>query len=375
MDLAIQPPRLRHLLRRLIDTYSPSGKEEEVVDYLHGYLKRHGLAVVRQEVDEDRDNLVVIPAHGDIHVALIGHLDTVAAHDLEDYGFEEDGDRVIGLGAADMKGGCAAMVEAFVSLCERYPQAAADGKVALALVVGEEQDGDGAQRLVKELHFPWAIIGEPTDLKPCLSHYGYLEIHLTTRGQRMHASLANMGQNPIEAMLHLLLKVSRYLEHSRAEAVYNIRELFSSQAGFVVPDRCEAWLDNHVPPTAPIGEIMLELEDLMQQERHHNPHMDAALRFATVHAGYEIPSKGPLVETLRTLYDRLTLPWEPLPFRSHSDANLLWAAGVKPILIGPGQLEQAHAPGEWLSFQQVCQAAELYHRVLAEVVNSPEKWV
>lgn len=374
MDLTIQPQRLRHLLKRLIDIYSPSGKEEEVVDYLHGYLKRHGLSVMRQEVDEDRDNLIVMPAHGDIHVALIGHLDTVAAHDLEDYGFDEDGDRVTGLGAADMKGGCAAMVEGFLTLWERYPQAAADGKVALALVVGEEQDGDGAQRLVRELHFPWAIIGEPTDLKPCLNHYGYLEIHLTTRGQRMHASLANMGENPIKAMLHLLLKVSHYLERRRPEAVYNIRELFSSQAGFVVPDRCEAWLDNHLPPTAPVGEIMLELEDLLQRERQDHPHIDAALRFATIHAGYEIPAKGPLVETLRTLYERLALAWELLPFRSHSDANLLWAAGVKPIIIGPGQLEQAHAPGEWLSFQQVCHAAELYYRVLAEVVNHPSKW-
>jgi acetylornithine deacetylase len=374
-DFAIQPQRLRNLLRRLIDIYSPSGKEEEVVDYLYGYLKRHGLPVVRQEVDDDRHNLVVMPSHGDIHLALIGHLDTVTAYDLEDYGFDEDGDRVVGLGAADMKGGCAAMVEAFLTLWETRGATAGGGKVALALVAGEEQDGDGAQRLVKEYHFPWAIIGEPTDLKPCLSHYGYLEMHVTTRGRRMHASLANQGENPIKAMLHLLLKISNYLETCRPEAVYNIRELSSSQAGFVVPDRCEAWLDNHLPPTAPIGEIMLEMEELLLQERQSNPQLDAALRFATIHAGYELPEKGPLVEALRTLYGRLALPWEPLPFRSHSDANLLWAAGVKPILIGPGQLEQAHAPGESVSFQQVCHAALLYYDVLSEVVGHPEKWV
>ena len=127
-------------------------------------------------------------------------------------------------------------------------------------------------------------------------------------------------------MLHLLLKISNYLECCRPEAVYNIRELSSSQAGFVVPDRCEAWLDNHLPPTAPIGEIMLEIEELLLQERQSNPQLDAALRFATIHAGYELPEKGPLVEALRTSYGHLALPWEPLPFRSHSDANLLWAA-------------------------------------------------
>jgi hypothetical protein len=47
-------------------------------------------------------------------------------------------------------------------------------------------------------------------------------------------------------------------------------------------------------------------------------------------------------------------------FPSHSDANLLWAAGVKPILLGPGQLEHAHAPEERVSFPQVLQAAEIY---------------
>ena len=69
--------------------------------------------------------------------------------------------------------------------------------MALALVVGEEEDGDGAVALGREFHFPWAIVGEPTNLQPCLSHYGYLEVQITTRGRRMHASLANKGQNPL----------------------------------------------------------------------------------------------------------------------------------------------------------------------------------
>jgi acetylornithine deacetylase len=365
----IHPQRLRQLLRRLVDIYSPSGKEEEILDYLHGYLKRHGLPVVRQAVDDCRDNLVVAPVEGEIELALIGHLDTVAAYDLDHYGFEEQGDRILGLGAADMKGGCAAMVEAFLTLWESDPRCACR-KAALVLVVGEESDGDGAQRLVKEMHFPWAIIGEPTDLQPCLSHYGYLEVQLATRGKRRHASLANKGENPIKAMLHLLLKVSHYLETKRPEAVYNIRELFSSQAGFVVPDRCEAWLDNHLPPTAPIGEIMLELEELLHREHQEDPQLDAALRFATIHAGYQLPEKGSLVEALKTNFGNHGLPWKPQPFRSHSDANVLWAAGIKPILLGPGQLEQAHAPGESISFQQVCLAAQLYYGLLTTAVCS-----
>jgi acetylornithine deacetylase len=354
---AIQPQRLRQLLRRLIDIYSPSGKEREVLDFLHGYLKRQGIPVMRHTVDDHRHNLVVVPPEADIRLALVGHLDTVVAYDLDHYAYEKEGDLIIGLGAADMKGGCAAMVEAYTALWKNFGPRL---PVALALVVGEEEDGDGAKRLVKDFHFSQAIIGEPTDLRPCLSHYGYLEIQIGTLGKQMHASLANKGQNPIEATLHLLLQISNYVQMKRPEAVYNIREVFSSQMGFVVPNWCEAWLDVHLPPAAPIGEIILDLEELVARWRQENPSLNATIRFATIDAGYELPEKGPLVEALKALYTRRSFLWQPQAFRSHSDANLLWASGVKPILLGAGQLEKAHAPEESVSFKQVCLAADIY---------------
>jgi acetylornithine deacetylase len=356
-DPVIKPQRLRHLLRRLIDIYSPSGKEEEILDYLHGYLRRHGLPSEWQQVDGSRRNLLVIPEVTEIKLALIGHVDTVVAHDLDNYGYEEEDDTIWGLGAADMKSGCAAMIEAYQTLIESgytHPP------IALALVVGEEEEGDGARKLAKEYYFPWVLIGEPTDSQPCLSHYGYLEAQITTRGKRMHASLANLSQNPIDSMLRLLLKISHYLETDRPEMVYNIRELSSSKAGFAVPDRCDVWLDLHLPPTSAIGEITLEIEQILVQERLENPNFDGALRFATIHSGYEIPDKWPMIDALKMVYAKRSLAWEPQAFRSHSDANLLWAAGMKPILLGSGQLEKAHTPDESVSFKQVLHTAELY---------------
>lgn len=353
----VQPQRLKNLLRRLIDIYSPSGKEEELLDYLHGYLKRHGLPFEVQDVDDNRYNLVIHPPEGEIRLILIGHVDTVMAYDLDQYGYEEEGDLVYGLGAADMKGGCAAMIEAYLSIWE---QGGTRPPVALALVVGEEEEGDGARRLVKDFHPSRALIGEPTGLQPCLGSYSYIEVQVTTRGKRVHASLANQSQNPIDMMLRLLLKITHYLETERPEIVYNVRELSSSRSGFAVPEHCEAWLDLHLPPMAPLGEITMELEDLVLKEREGNTTFNGTLRFATIHAGYQLPEKGPLVEALKTVFDRHTLPWKPEAFRSHSDANLLWAAGVKPILLGPGHLEEAHTRDESVSFKEVLLAAQLY---------------
>jgi acetylornithine deacetylase len=353
----IQPQRLRRVLRRLVNIYSPSGKEEEILEFLHGYLRRRGIPVLRQPVDDNRYNLIVIPPETNIRLALIGHLDTVSAYDLETYEYSENGDLIKGLGTADMKGGCAAAVEAYLTLWEaghtRLP-------AALCLVVGEEEEGDGAACLIKEHYFPWAVIGEPTDLQPCLSNYGYLEIQIYTAGERKHASLASAGQSPIEAMFRLMLHISHHMEENHTELVYNIRDLFSSPSGFAVPERCEARLDIHLPPAAPIGEIVAELEEIIVREEKENSSTAMALRIATIDDGYKLPEKGPVVAALKDVYARHSIPWEPTAFRSHSDANQLWAAGVKTILLGPGRLEQAHAPEESVSFQQVCLTAELY---------------
>lgn len=357
----IQPQRLRRLLRRLVEIYSPSGKEEEILTYLHAYLKRHGLAVKRQEVDENRYNLLMLPEDGDARVVFLGHVDTVMAYDLESLALREDGDLVMGLGAADMKGNCAAMVEAFLCLSERGLNHV---PAALALVVGEEEYGDGAKQLVQDYHFPWAVIGEPTDLRPCLGHYGYLEVQLRTFGKRRHASLARRKENAIEAMLQAIVRVSHRLDRHHPEIVYNVRDLFSSQVGFAVPDRCEAWLDLHLPPSAPIGICRQEVEEAFARGFRENASIGGSLRIVTIATGYELPEKGSFVRALKSTCTELAIPWEPQSFRSHSDANQLWAAGVKPVLFGAGRLEKAHAPDEGISFKAVCLAAKAYLELL-----------
>lgn len=356
----VQPQRLKRLLRRLVDIYSPSGKEEEILHYLTGYLRRRGHRPISQPVDEHRFNLLLLPPDVEPRVAFVGHLDTVVAYDLEEYGCVEEGDLIRGLGSADMKAGCAAMVEAFVALQEGGRSAL---PVALCLVVGEEEEGDGAERLLEDYPFPWAVIGEPTDMSPCLSNYGYLEVQVTTRGKRKHASLAHRGGNPVEVMMHTITQVSHYMENRRPELVFNIRDVFSSRSGFAVPERCEAWLDIHLPPGAPAGEIEAELEEIVEGEKKRFPSVENALRIATVDAGYELPEKGAFIEALKGTFSDLHLPWSPGPFASDSDANRLWRGGVKSVLVGPGSLEKAHAHDESVSFSQTLQAAEFYFRL------------
>ena len=207
--MTVQHKRLKRLLKQMIDIYSPSGKEEEIIDFLKGYLKRRGLPVRLVPVDERRCNLIVGNLEADPRLALVGHLDTVTAYDLDRYACEETGDAIQGLGAADMKGGCAAMIEAFTAW---HDAGGLPPGAVLCLVVGEEETGDGARQLMKELHFPWAVIGEPTGLTPCLRCFGYLEIEVATLGRRIHASVATPRQSPVATLLRKMLRLIRYFE-------------------------------------------------------------------------------------------------------------------------------------------------------------------
>ena len=354
----VQAERLKKLLKDLVDIYSPSGKEEEVVEYSEHYLKSHGLLPIKQEVDENRFNLIVLPEKRDeVDFCFVGHLDTVVACDLDDYGFHEEGDTVLGLGTADMKAGCAAMMEAFTVLADK---GAAFSSVALALVVGEEEDSDGIKALIREYSFPWAVVGEPTNLVPCLGHYGYLEVLLRTRGKRVHSSMPELGQNAIETMLRLLLQVTQYAASVPHGLVCNIRELSGFPGGFVVPDACEAWLDLHLPPNSRMDTLKTELEGLVEGAGGSIPGLDAYLKFESTYAGYRISPDRAVVKKLQEVYQKIALPWEPQDFRSHSDGNVLWVAGVDPIILGPGRLEAAHTPEESVSFNQVLQAAQVY---------------
>jgi len=357
---AIDPQRLRQTLMEMIDIYSPSGKEEDVQLYLEERLAVAGIPVRRQVVEEERYNLVATMGRRDPHLYLVGHVDTVAAWDIEEYAAHEEWGVVRGLGAADMKGGCAAMVEAWLALAtlpeEERPA------LGLLLVVGEEEKGDGSLRFLQETCPEWVVIGEPTSMLPAFSHFGYMEVALVTQGRRIHSSLPELGHNAIESMLRVLLQLQRspLFRKEPSQLVYSIREMSSSRAGFVVPDRCEALIDLHLSPNVDPGKMRRELEEILDRARSDIKGLDLEARFDFEAGGYLLGVENRLAEILEEVCPRLNLPLEFVPFRSHSDGNLFYQAGSRPLILGPGSLETAHTADEQTSLAEVEAAARIY---------------
>jgi acetylornithine deacetylase len=138
----------------------------------------------------------------------------------------------------------------------------------------------------------------------------------------------------LRVLLHLWQDLM--LDWEKSEIVYSIREMSSSRAGFVVPDRCETWIDLHID-------------------------------FDFASSGYNLGTDNPLAHVLPAIYRSLGLPLRLDAFRSHSDGNLFFAAGTKPIILGPGALETAHTPEEQVIFSEVSAAANIYAALCLEM--------
>jgi acetylornithine deacetylase len=358
---AINCARLRRTLLDVLDIYSPSGKEEDIQLYLEEQLNGAGFAVERQAVEDDRYNLRVTMGRGEPRLYLVGHVDTVPAWDLEEFGAREEESIIRGLGSADMKGGCAAMLEAWLALAEAIP-AAERPSVGLLLVVGEEENGDGSAAFLEQFCPPWVVVGEPTGLAACFAHYGYLEAEFVTRGRRSHSSLPELGHNAVESMLRLLLFLGKepIFDRERSEIVYSIRELFSSRAGFVVPDRCEAWIDLHLPPGMEPAAVQEAIRRTTAEGTRFIPGLEVEIGFDFASPGYDLGSDSRPARIVNEVYPRLGLQPKLDAFRSHSDGNLFFAAGSKPLILGPGSLETAHTPDEQVVFTEVVTAARIY---------------
>ncbi|KAA0257069.1 M20 family metallopeptidase [Deferribacter autotrophicus] len=353
----INVERLRNLLTDMINIYSPSGKEEEIINFLKDFLKKYNIDFVYQEVEDSRGNILVLPEEGECDLVFVGHIDTVPAFDYENYEADIYDDEIYGLGSADMKGGCAAMIEAFLTYREKNKS---DFPCSLALVVGEEESGDGAFELAREYSFDWAIIGEPTSLNPCFGHYGYVEMSLVTYGQKLHASISKPDKNAVKLMMDCLNLIINYID-KKGDILYNIRDFNSSQAGFASPDRCEAYLDLHLPTKYPIGTLTFEIEELIYSKFN-----DKEIKFSleTIHHGYELSEKAYLPKQLKKIYNEQNIDFTPSLFKSDSDAPILWQSGIKPIILGPGDLSSAHTGDEYVNFTEVVKASNIYYSVM-----------
>jgi len=361
----IDAEQLVALLTNAVEQYSPSYAEEPAMEVFAERLGECGVRYMRQPLPpgsgpaaDTRANLIIELGPQPSTLMWVGHVDTVPLIDEEEQRMHREGDILHGLGSADMKSGCAAIVEAVIAVARSGVEMKRG--LTVALVVGEEEYGDGSEALLEWRTAPLTVIGEPTGLVPCVDHYGYYECLLTARGARAHAALPEMGASAIHAMLAWM----QHLMEAGGEVMHgltlNPREIRGGAGLFMVAQECEAAIDIHAPP----GVDRAVIDQLIEQarDRAQETHPRCELQFENLYwaTGYSSAADEPLLDPVRQAYQAAGLEWSPEAFRSHSDGSLFHQKGSVPVICGPGRLEVAHTRHEHVSLQETLDAARLY---------------
>jgi acetylornithine deacetylase len=371
LDL-IDQEQLVTLLTDAVEQYSPSYAEEPAMQVFAERLNESGVRYMRQPLPpgsgpaaDNRANLIIELGPQPSALMWVGHVDTVPLIDEEEQRLHRDGDILHGLGTADMKSGCAAIVEAVIAVAMSGVELARG--LTVALVVGEEEYGDGSEALLEWRTAPLTVIGEPTGLIPCIDHYGYYECRLTVQGARAHAALPEMGASAIHAMLAWM----QLILESGVETTHGLsispRQISGGASLFMVAQECEAAIDIHAPP----GVEDSVIDNLIEQARAaaHATHPRCELQFEKLYwaTGYTNPEDDPLLGAVCRAFEATGLDWSPTAFRSHSDGSLFHQKGSIPLICGPGRLEVAHTRHEHVSLQETREAARLYAAIIHAV--------
>lgn len=301
----------------------------------------------------------------------LGHVDTTELSPEQEPGARREGDRIWGLGACDMKGACAAIVEVLAAL--REAEVELQRGLQVALVVGEEETGDGAEELVRSAQATLGVVGEPTGLAPCLAHYGYLECRLTTRGRRAHAALPEMGDNAVHGMLDWIAEIFNSVRRQEGpeQMVISLREIAGGSRNFVVADSSRAILDVHLAPDAAWSAARELATAAAAAVQPGHPGCRFGFKELDRAPGYALDRKDPRLEPLRRAWRHRGRAFRPQVFRSHSDASRLFSAGIPAVVVGPGELAVAHTPGEHVELGELVDAARLYAAIIHESCVRP----
>lgn len=352
-----------------IDSVNPSlvtgaAGETEIVAFLQNRLTASGFAthVVHAPGRTDRPSLVAIaPGPADApYVVFNGHLDTVGVKGIDaPFTPRIDGDRLFARGAADMKGGVAALVVA----AEELARVSAPVRPVLALVADEEDASLGSEAAIAALpelgiHPSVCLIAEPTDLAPARSLRGFAVVKVAFAGRASHSSQPDNGINAVTHLGEFMARVAaRAVEVRATGADLMITVVRGGEAPYMIPDYAECLVEVRTVPGQVASQAATDIETLFESR------WDARADVLECREAWQLDAAGPAAELARRLGTNLgTDATFDAPYWMEAP---LWQAVCPTLICGPsgGGL---HAVDEWVDLGQVRNFA---HALVAVCAN------
>ena len=377
-----------------------TGSEEAMAAWYAERCEELGLSVQWQQVEEGRANVLATRAGtgGGPTLMFNGHVDTSysgrepwsrGVPGFQPEGRVEDG-RIWGLGISNMKGALACYLAALRALQD----ADLRGDVLVAAVCGEiekTQHGDaqgaeyrgyaaGTRYLVTHGGVAdMCLLGEPTEGKVVLGHFGSLWARIGIGGDFVHTAFSEGRANSVLRAGEVLPEIAAWCERWAADeanawgGVPAIASVGAISGGFEwrlsrTPQRTSVFLDVRVPPAKPMAAARRDVLELARSLREAHPDWDVDAEIYVTAPGASVVEEHPLVGAIDAAHEQVfgERPGRDVP-RWFSDASALTAYGVPTVNYGTSTGLMEPGRGESLEVEGLVRTAEVYARVAQEV--------
>jgi acetylornithine deacetylase len=382
-------PQTEQLLATLVglDT-TTRGSNLELISFVEDLLDEHGVPHQRvPSPDGTKANLIArIGPAVEGGVVLSAHTDCVPVAGQpwtrDPFRLHESGTRLHGRGTTDMKGFLAVVLAALDELVAaelRRP-------VLLALSYDEEIGTVGCPSLVERLvatepRPAAAIVGEPTEMRPVTAHKGIRSFTTTVHGRDAHSSQPHKASNAVAAAARIATFIDELAIREREAAPdprfdppytsFNVATITGGQAINIVPRRCEIEWEYRPVPADDSEAFRDEVEEHIRAEVLPRLRADTGAGDVETHAAALVRAMAsephglaePLVRRL-TGYDG---PDQTVAFGT--DGGHFQAAGISTVVCGPGSIDQAHQPDEFIEVDQLRACERLLDSLIRELAD------
>ena len=315
-------------------------------------------------------------------IVLSGHTDVVPvdgqAWSSDPFALTERDGRLYGRGSADMKGfiACAlARVPEFLAMDRKKP-------IHLALSYDEEVGCVGAPVMLADLRrrgiqADGCVVGEPTGMQVVVAHKGINLFTCRVHGKAAHSSLTPRGCNAIEYAARLMCRIRDLADHYKAQGPYD--QLYDVpyttvttnriQGGIAVntiPDACEFQYEFRNLPGMSAQSIQANVEAYVRDELLPRMRQEYAQAGIEIDVGASAPALEASEQAAITqLVRALTHDQDMRKVAYGTEGGLFQNSGMPTVMCGPGHIEQAHKPDEFVAIEQLA-ACDTFLRKLGQ---------
>jgi len=380
----VKIPDIKQLIDQLLSTPSISCTSAEidqgnlpVIHLLANWFESFGFQCEIQYLTNEKNkaNLIATLGSGNNGLVLAGHTDTVPYDEhrwqVEPFGVTEKDNRFYGLGSCDMKSFFAVIIEALKTIDLNKLQ---QPLIVLA-TADEETSMSGAKAIARHAdklgvnHARYAVIGEPTNMRPVYMHKGMMMESIQLIGQAGHSSNPALGNSALEAMHKVITELLSWREELQSKyhnplfevpvPTMNLGHIHGGDNPNRICGSCELQIDIRPLPGMKITELRAEM-----QQRLKRVLQKTGIQFKTVplFEGVDAMQTDKNAELVR-LTEKMTQS-ESQVVAFSTEAPFYDEIGLQTIVMGPGSIKQAHQPDEYIEMSILNPAVNLIRQLI-----------